>query len=74
MTHGAWTLSRWPLDPIEIVCDRCERRGRYRKATLLERYGGDVVMPEVLARVSADCPKRAGLGADVCGVRYAEAP
>jgi hypothetical protein len=26
---------------VRLACTKCERRGQYRKATLLERYGPD---------------------------------
>jgi hypothetical protein len=41
---------------LEIVCDRCDRRGVYRKATLLERFG-DMGIPEVIGKIAA-CPRR----------------
>jgi hypothetical protein len=26
---------------VRLACTKCERRGQYRKATLIERYGPD---------------------------------
>ena len=51
-----------------FVCDKCGRKGQYRKATLVDKYGPDVAMPDLLHKV-ADCahwqPTRGG-----CPVRY----
>jgi hypothetical protein len=30
-----------------MVCDHCPRHGQYRKETLIEKFGGDVLMPDV---------------------------
>jgi hypothetical protein len=30
-----------------LACDLCSCRGQYRKDTLLARFGGDVLMPDV---------------------------
>lgn len=40
-------------DPIVIICTRCNRRGRYSRASLLEKYG-DVAMPSLPMKVAAD--------------------
>jgi hypothetical protein len=32
-------LSEYPFDWIELACEACERRGRLRKARLIEQYG-----------------------------------
>jgi hypothetical protein len=39
-----------------IVCAPCGRRGRYGVARLIEHYGADVRMPDLLA-VLANCSK-----------------
>jgi hypothetical protein len=35
------TLAEHPTNMVRLACTKCERRGQYRKATLLERYGPD---------------------------------
>ncbi|MBC8638301.1 hypothetical protein IAG25_15885 [Caballeronia sp. EK] len=42
---------------IEVVCTRCERRGRYRLSRLVATHGDDFSMTD-LGAVLADCPKR----------------
>jgi hypothetical protein len=41
MPGDTFTLSEYPFDWIELACDRCNRRGRLRKARLIEQYGAD---------------------------------
>jgi len=38
------TIADHPTDPIEIDCQKCGHHGRYRKATLIEKHGSDIVM------------------------------
>ena len=56
MTKGAWTIGTYPLDLVRIACAKCGRAGRYRRATLLDRYGADMAMPE-LRHELAQCPR-----------------
>jgi hypothetical protein len=56
------------LDFLNIECEKCRRRGRYRLDQLIDRYGIDAKLfdwePE------ADCPrKQAGNLNDLCGAR-----
>jgi hypothetical protein len=32
-------LRHYPFDMVRLACTRCERRGQYRKSTLLARFG-----------------------------------
>jgi len=50
--NGARTL-REPT--ITIICEACNRRGRYNVARLMARYGGEK-MPDLLA-AQANYPK-----------------
>lgn len=53
--YTAPTLSTLdPAAPVRIACRRCDRRGRYRLATLMARYG-DALLPEVLRFLARDC-------------------
>ena len=54
MTKGAWTIGSYPLGDS---CAKCGRRGQYRRASLLDRYGPDMTMPE-LRHVLAQCSRR----------------
>ena len=64
-------LREHPGDMIRLACTKCERRGQYRKATLLERYGPEQNMVDLRLVLAADCPKVAGRKImDLCGVIY----
>ncbi|MFP6705955.1 MAG: hypothetical protein VCE75_07980, partial [Alphaproteobacteria bacterium] len=49
---------------------KCGRNGRYRKATLIEKYGSDTVLPDLLALLASDCEERTSLGNRGCGAIY----
>ena len=38
------------------------RNGRYLKATLIEKYGSDIVLPDLLGLITGDCEERQALG------------
>lgn len=68
MFRGALTVATFPLDPVRIACARCSRAGQYRRATLLERFGPEAPMPDVLGQLAA-CSRR-GDASDPCGAHY----
>ena len=68
MDRRALTLADFPGDMIRFACDRCDRRGRYRRATLLDQFGAGAVLPDVLNGL-ANC-KRARNASDPCGAHY----
>jgi hypothetical protein len=41
------TFAEWSYRMVRLACDLCPRRGQYRKETLIARFGGDVLMPDV---------------------------
>jgi hypothetical protein len=45
-------------DLLEIACTKCDRAGRYRVDTLIQRYGSGVRIPDLLRVLSAGCPMR----------------
>ena len=69
-TSGSLTIADHPTEPIEIDCQKCGRNGRYRKATLIEKYGSDTVLPDLLAQLASDCEFRNKLGNQGCGALY----
>ena len=69
-SQGSLTITDHPTDPIEIDCQKCGRHGRYRKATLIEKYGSDIVLPDLLALLASDCEFRNKLGNQGCGAIY----
>ena len=65
------TLGEYSFDPVRLACTKCERRGQYRKATLLEGFGPDQNMVALRLILAADCPKViANRVMDLCGVIY----
>lgn len=68
---GAPPLSHLREQRVRLICTRCPRAGEYDVARAIERYG-DIAQPDLLARVSADCPNRQkGYFGPGCGVRFA---
>jgi hypothetical protein len=66
------TLAEWPDRMVRLACDLCPRRGQYRKETLIARFGGDVLMPDVRtslrnARARMRRVRRAGCTTRICG-------
>ncbi|MGF7161306.1 dissimilatory sulfite reductase (desulfoviridin) alpha/beta subunit [Rhodoligotrophos appendicifer] len=51
-------ISEYPKPMAHVRCARCDRTGKYRLATLIERYGPETFCPEVLSRIAreSDCP------------------
>ena len=55
---------------LEVVCSRCERRGRMRVERLIEQYG-DMELPELGLILAGDCPKAAVVSiSDRCDVFF----
>jgi hypothetical protein len=46
---------------LHVARRKCERRGRYHLARLIERYGADGSAVDFLQEISADGPKRNNL-------------
>jgi len=65
---GALTLATCGLDPLMVACPRCGRAGRYRRDTLIARFGADAALPDVLTALAA-CD-RAQNFSDPCQARY----
>ncbi len=69
--EGAVILRDYPRDVVRIDCQRCERAGRYRLASLVARFGPGAAMPDVLAVLARDCPRRgAERFSDPCGAGF----
>ena len=71
--HGAVTLGdiAGRITMLEVACSRCERRGRYRVARLIEQHGADRGLPELCTILAADCPRMIAAEArDPCGVYF----
>jgi hypothetical protein len=50
------------LDVLRVECTKCDRKGRYSVAKLIEKYGRKGNMMKWREMLSADCPKRDAVG------------
>jgi hypothetical protein len=62
--NGSLALRDHPGDVVRLTCEKCGRNGQYRKATLIERYGADIGLPDLREEI-AQC-KRARQMHDAC--------
>ncbi len=69
---GSLNPRTYPSDTITVRCDQCGREGRYRRATLLDRFGPDMAMPNILNAITEDCVGNAPLSTDRCKAVYGE--
>lgn len=71
MSTGSLSPTTYPTGAITIRCDRCSRMGRYKRQTLIERYGHAVSMPDVLNEITA-CERNQHLSVDRCKAYFEE--
>jgi hypothetical protein len=67
MNRHVLTVRTYPFDLVRISCAKCARIGQYRRQTLIDRFGPDTGMPEVLEEL-AQCPDSRNYS-DICQVR-----
>jgi hypothetical protein len=70
---GAVLLRDDTGEVVRLDCARCDRRGAYRLAVLIERFGPAAGLPDVLSVLAGNCPRR-GMGrfSDPCGAGFPE--
>ena len=68
--YDSMTLREYPKPMVRLICSRCDRKGQYRKETLIAQYGPDVTMLD-LRHLIAKC-ERHGKTGDTCGIRYGD--
>jgi hypothetical protein len=68
MRDGSLKLCEHPADLVRLACEECGRSGQYRKATLIERFGHGVSLPD-LRHLLARCERR-GKPSAGCQVHY----
>lgn len=56
---------------ITIVYDECEREGRYQRETLINQYGADASMPDILNQIT-DCSKNRRFSVNRCRAVFEE--
>jgi hypothetical protein len=58
------------LDRLDIVCAKCDRRGRYGVHGLAVQHGRDHKIPDWIGDVTSTCPRANWPGlADACPAR-----
>jgi hypothetical protein len=65
-------VASW-LSVIDVACNRCDRRGRLQTTRLVAEHGAEMLVPELLRIIAADCP-RTKTAHDVCGVHLPQLP
>jgi hypothetical protein len=66
-------LVHYPYVLVRLQCDACKRAGFYRLARLAVKYGAEILLDDLLLRLSADCPWR-DEPRGTCQVRFADLP
>jgi len=60
---------------LQVVCSRCERRGRYRLDNLTACYGADASVRVIVPELTADYPQRESAALmERCDVLFPELP
>ena len=49
-------LVDFPYVLVRIRCNICKRAGAYRLARLAVKFGSEILLDDLLVRLSADCP------------------
>lgn len=67
-------LSAYPFVIVRIACGACNRSGAYRLARLAAKYGPEISLDDLLARLTADCGFRESKHpvAGVCRARFVD--
>ena len=58
------------LTVLEVRCTKCDRRGRYRIATLIERYGADFAGPDLRDKLSEGCERHGAAEYERCDIYF----
>jgi len=75
--HGAIIFSDLigKLDAVQVTCERCGRKGRYRLQSLIAERGPEARLVDWLDELTADCSiKQANNWADRCAARCPDLP
>lgn len=70
---AARRLVDFPYVLVRLCCDACKRAGSYRLARLAVKYGSEILLEDLLVRLSADCPWRDDPQGS-CGARFTDLP
>ena len=62
------------LDVLRVECTKCDRKGRYSVAKLIEKHGRKGNMTAWVSDLKGDCPKRVGRLTDRCDLICPDLP
>jgi hypothetical protein len=66
-------LVDYPIVFVRLRCDACKRAGGYRLARLAVKFGSEILLDDLIVRLSADCAWRDDPRA-TCGARFVDLP
>jgi hypothetical protein len=69
-----YRLVDYPYVLVRLRCDIRRRAGAYRLARLAVKYGSEILLDDLLVRLSSDCPWRDEPRRQGCGVRFLDLP
>jgi hypothetical protein len=68
---GSYILSDVRVAALTVICESCGRRERHDVEALKQRYGAEMKLTNLLATLTADCPKTRSFSAyDRCKAVY----
>jgi hypothetical protein len=70
---GIRRLVDYPWVLVRVRCEVCKRAGAYRLARLAVKYGAEILLDDLIVRLSSDCPWRDEPRGS-CGARFSDLP
>jgi hypothetical protein len=67
-------LADYPWVRVRLDCAVCKRSGTYRLARLAAKYGSEILLDHLVARISADCAWRDDPRGSGCGAYLSDLP
>jgi hypothetical protein len=67
-------LVDFPYVLVRLRCELCKRAGSYRLARLAAKYGSEILLDDLIVRLSNDCPWRDDPRGSGCGARFSDLP
>ena len=50
-------LRDYPFEVVQFSRRKCLRNGRYKKSALIEKYTGDIALPDLRSHIAHDCQR-----------------
>jgi hypothetical protein len=70
---GIRRLVDYPWVLVRVRCEVCKRAGAYRLARLAVKFCAEILLDDLIIRLSADCPWRDEPRGG-CGARFSDLP